>query len=150
MDDVKVVSAKEFNDLTVKPKGSPSVQVQEQFELSLGLSRDELLELEEKASMPVNLQRALIAKLSAYIDFCMAKDLREKGFITDYSRRFIELYNTILQNTHKELYGEKQITMGHVRVTHSAVMQKVREFSNVVDVDFVDSSKPDADGGSGE
>jgi len=137
---MKEVTKADFDNVVVTPRKSPSLDVSEALQDVTGISAQELREIEDKALRPFELQKSLVAKLAAYVDFLVAKELREKGFLSDYARRYIELYNTILQNLHKELYGEKQVISGDVKVTHSAIMSEVRRFSrrdpDVVDADF--------------
>jgi hypothetical protein len=135
---MKEVSKRDFDGVSVPDKMLVSGKSDAVLCEVTGVSNEELLELERMASNPSLLQKSLVAKLCVYVDFCFAKDLREKGFVTDYTRKFIELYNSILSVLHKELYGEKQVNVGTLLVTHSMIMNEVRKSSRVVDVEFVE------------
>lgn len=136
---MKDISREDFESAVVAlpKKVSTSVSSGESLAEVTGITNEELEELERQAGNPSGLQKSLVAKLSAYVDFCFAKDLREKGFVTDHTRKFIELYNFILSTLHKELYGEKQVSVGTLRVTHSMIMNEVRKSSKIVrDAEF--------------
>jgi hypothetical protein len=97
---------------------------------------EELNEIERLATTPLKLQKSLVAKLAAYTDYIIAHDLKEFGIITDNTRKMIDLYNSLLVNMHKELYGEKQVSVGEVKVTHSMIMNEVRKHSKIIDAEF--------------
>lgn len=132
---MKEITRKEFEDVQIEPRKSTSLKLEETMDEVMGVTPEEIAELEKEAQMPVKLQTKLIAKLAKYVDYMIEKDLREKKMISDYTRRFIELYNSVLGNVHKELYGEKQITIGSVKVTHSMIMQEIRKSAKIIDVE---------------
>jgi hypothetical protein len=134
---MKEISKSDFDNVSILPKSELSNGVVEAFDAVVGISPAELEELERQASVPSNLQKSLVAKLGAYVDFMFKKDLKEKGYITDYTRKFIELYNSILSVLHKELYGEKQVNVGTLKVTHSMIMSEVRKSSKIIDAEVV-------------
>ena len=80
----------------------------EEINLTEHVNNEELLKKTiELTNYPIDLQKQLAAKMKLFIDNRITKDLEEKGYLTDYTRRNIELYEKILNNLHKNLYGEK-------------------------------------------
>lgn len=92
----------------------------EEINLTEHLHNEELLKKTiEQTNYPIELQKQLAAKMKLFIDNRIAKDIEEKGYLTDYTRRNIELYEKILNNLHKNLYGEKSINLNlHERISH--------------------------------
>jgi len=75
------------------------------------LSEKEVNIIIKKLEQPVDLQKELAAKLKLYIDQRMNKELAEKGYLSDFVRRWISEYNELLDRIQKNLYGDKSAMM---------------------------------------
>ena len=105
----------------------------EEINLTEHVNNEELLKKTiELTNYPIDLQKQLAAKMKLFIDNRITKDLEEKGYLTDYTRRNIELYEKILNNLHKNLYGEKSINLNlHEKISHVQLGEFLRN-NNIV------------------
>jgi hypothetical protein len=133
---MKEITKSDFDNVVLPAKSEVEIKTNKSLQLVTGITEEELAELERQSNVPVNLQRSLVAKLGAYTDYCIGKDLAEKSYITDHTKKFIELYNNTLTILHKEIYGDKQVSVGTLKVTHSMIMNEVRKSSKIIDAEF--------------
>jgi len=94
----------------------------------------EIIELFDK---PVERQKEMAAKIKLYLDERIAEDIRESKVIKESTRRFIELYNELIDKLHKNLYGEKSVNLHLHKVSHDHISQLIRkhaqQYSQVYD-----------------
>lgn len=97
---------------------------------------------------PVESMKKLAATLGHYIELKSKRELKDNGFLSDYTRRWVSLYNDLLNNLQKSMYGEKSMSLHmHGKVSHAQVNTLIRKHSgkkvteeeaesDVVDVEF--------------
>lgn len=94
------------------------------------LSESEVNIIIKKLEQPVDLQKELAAKLKLYIDSRMNKELSEKGYLSDFVRRWISEYNELLDRIQKNLYGDKSVSIHLHKVSHSNISSMMRKYKN--------------------
>ena len=76
---------------------------------------------------PVDAQKELAVQIKIFLDKRIAKEYKEKGILSDYTRRWVESYNNILEKIQRALHGDKSVNLHLHKVTHSQVALKMRE-----------------------
>jgi len=94
------------------------------------LSEKEVNIIIKKLEQPVDLQKELAAKLKLYIDQRMNKELTEKGYLSDFVRRWISEYNELLDRIQKNLYGDKSVNIHLHKVSHSNISAMMRKYKD--------------------
>jgi len=94
------------------------------------LSEKEVNIIIKKLEQPVDLQKELAAKLKLYIDQRMEKELSEKGYLSDFVRRWISEYNELLDRIQKNLYGDKSVNIHLHKVSHSNISAMMRKYKD--------------------
>jgi len=67
------------------------------------------------------------------LDFQIDTELKKRGFLSDFTRRWVKEYNEILDRIQKSLYGDKSISLHYHKVSHAAIAAKVRKYKEVSD-----------------
>jgi hypothetical protein len=96
-------------------------------ELSPNVDDKTLSSLIEDMQHPVKAQQHLAVQIKTYLDDKIKKELAKDGTLTDHTRRWVETFNTILENIQKALYGDKTVNMHVHAVTHGDIAAKIRE-----------------------
>ena len=91
------------------------------------LSDDEFNFLLESMNNPANAQKQVAVQIKCFLDHRIKQEMKDKGVLSDHTRRWVESYNTILTSLHKELYGEKSVNLHLHKVSHSHIMSKIRK-----------------------
>lgn len=94
------------------------------------ISEEEIAKLLEEMQNPVQAQQRLAVQVKHFLDNRIKEEMKEKGFLTDATRRWVESYNSILEKIQKALYGDKNVTLNLTKVTHSQIATKMREAEN--------------------
>jgi len=99
----------------------------EQMQIILSLDPSEVEEAVRKFGNPVELQKKLAVQIKNFLDSQIKRELDEKGYLSDSTRRWVESYNNILEKIQKAMYGEKNTNL-HVQViSHGEIAAKMRE-----------------------
>ncbi len=88
-----------------------------------------LQELKDSMNMPLDVQKELAAKLKLYVDVKLEEEWKDKGYITESTRKWVEVLNNLLDKMHKEMYGDKHTNMNVHIVTHSDISTKLRNIT---------------------
>ena len=92
------------------------------------MTDDDFAVLVKAMSSPIESQKELAAQLKYYLEGRMARELRDKGVLSDHTRRWTTTYNTVLDNIQKSLYGNKSVSMNfHKVISHSDVSLRIRD-----------------------
>jgi len=94
------------------------------------LTEGEFNKLLVEMQNPVQAQQRLAVQIKSFLDKRIEKEMKEKGFLTDHTRRWVESYNNILEKIQKALHGDKSVTLNLHKVTHSQIATKMREAMN--------------------
>jgi len=116
-DDLDKVELKDDEGLT--PAESPIMR------------EEELKAIITKLEQPVEIQKDLAARLKLFLDRRMKEEMQKKGFLSDFTRRWVSEYNDLLDRIHKNLYGEKSINLHIGKVTHAHIASLMRDFKDV-------------------
>jgi len=84
-------------------------------------------ELLVKMQNPVEAQKELAVKIKMFLDKKIDEEMNDKGFLSDYIRRWVSEYNNILEKIQKALYGDKSVNLHMHKVTHSQIAAKIRK-----------------------
>lgn len=90
------------------------------------LTESEFQSLLNKLENPVEAQKHLAVKIKFFLDKRMSKELLDKGLLSDHTRRWVKDYNTLLDNIHKNIHGDKSVNLHVLAVSHSQVGAKIR------------------------
>ena len=91
------------------------------------LTEGEFNNLLEQMQNPVRAQQRLAVQVKNFLDGRIKKEMKDKGFLSDHTRRWVESYNNILEKIQKALHGDKSVTLNLHKVTHSQIATKMRE-----------------------
>lgn len=116
---MEMVNKKKFDK--VKPL------VKEELKADHELTENEFQKLLEDMQNPVKAQQHLAVQIKNYLDKKMKTEMEEKGYMSDHTRRWADLYNQVLEKIQKALYGDKSINLHVHKVTHSQIAAKMRE-----------------------
>lgn len=86
----------------------------------------------ENMSLPVDEQKRVAVKLKNFLEYLYDKDMAERGFLSDYTRRWYKEYSELLDRIHKSLYGEKNVNlnMTQINVSHAHIAAKIRKIES--------------------
>ena len=123
---METVDEKTFNDIVIP---------EESGDLAPGkmalMTKDDLKDLVKSHEHPVERQKELAAKLKFYIDARMALEFKD-GIITDHTRRWVKLYNNLLENIQKAIYGDKTHHLHEHRVSHATIAMQMRKYDDII------------------
>lgn len=119
---MQVVDKKKYEEAEKlpSPKASSSLIPEELTEETLKQYMDDMMN-------PVDAQRRLAAQIKHFLDNQVKKDMKEKGYLSDYTRRWAETYNNLLEKIQKALYGDKSVNLHLHKVSISQVAQRIRQ-----------------------
>ena len=121
---MEIIDKKEFDN-------APAVPIPEDNPSNVPLlTEEEVNVIIKKLEQPVDLQKELAAKLKLYIDQRMNKELTEKGYLSDFVRRWISEYNELLDRIQKNLYVDKSVNIHLHKVSHSNISAMMRKYKN--------------------
>jgi len=90
------------------------------------ISDEKFKELLEQMANPVHAQQQLAVQVKTFLDARIKSEMKEKGFLSDHTRRWVEQFNKILDSIQKSLYGDKSVNLHVHKITHSAIAAKMR------------------------
>lgn len=124
---MKEISEAEFNATT------PLVIVTEKSKLAtIRENEDEWNKLLKEMETPLNAQRELATKMKIFVDEQIEADIKGYNKITESTRKFIQDYNNMLSNLHKNTFGDK--TSVDINISNSMIASKIRQASKIVDI----------------
>lgn len=95
------------------------------------LNEDDVKVIQQQLDQPIDLQKHLTAKVKIYVDEIMAKDMKEKGYLTEQTRKWVETYNQQLDSLHKKSGGDTNIHLHLGKVTHAHISGLMTKYKNV-------------------
>jgi hypothetical protein len=93
------------------------------------LNEKEFKQMLEDMQNPVKAQQHLAVQIKNFLDQRIGKEIKEKGYLSDHTRRWVESYNSILEKIQKALYGDKSVNLHLHKVTHSQIAEQIRRYS---------------------
>jgi len=99
-------------------------------------------ELLIKMQNPVEAQKELAVQIKQFLDQQIKKEMETKGYLSDFVRRWVSDYNTILEKLQKSLYGDKSVNLHMHKITHSQIAAKIRK---VTEEENIKDEKPKTD-----
>ena len=137
---MKVVGKKELEEA----KKLPPVPEKKNYTEKTVLSEKEIEEAIRDMANPVEAQKRLAVQVKNFLDQRIKEDMETKGFLSDHTRRWCDLYNNILEKIQRALYGDKASSVNlHLigNVTHSQVAARIRRATETEIVDEVIEEK---------
>ncbi len=113
------ISEDEFNAIKVNRP--------EKKELGPELSKSQIDKMIVEMENPVDAQKELAVQIKIFLDQRIAREMEEKGYLTDNTRRWVDSYNTVLEKIQKALHGDKSVSLHLHKVTHSQIAAKMRD-----------------------
>ena len=120
------ISQKEFD----RAKALHPEKVEDDYK---GLTESEFAKLLAEMQNPVQAQQHLAVSIKAFLDKRITEEMKEKGFLSDHTRRWVESYNNILEKIQKALHGDKSVNLHLHKVSHSDISTKIRESVVVIE-----------------
>lgn len=97
------------------------------------LTESEFARLLGEMQNPVQAQQHLAVKIKSFLDKRITDEMKDKGFLSDHTRRWVESYNNILEKIQKALHGDKSVNLHLHKVSHSDISTKIRESVVVIE-----------------
>jgi len=97
------------------------------------MSDEEFTNLVKQMDDPLQAQKILAAKICHYLGQQIDMDLHNKKILSDHTRRWVELYNNMVEKIHKEQFGEKSVNLHVHTISHSDIASKIREANKNAD-----------------
>ena len=80
---------------------------------------------------PVQAQKSLAVKIKHFLDKRIALEMKDKGYLTDSTRKWVETFNNTLEKIQKALYGDKSVNLHmHKIVSHGQIAARMRKIEN--------------------
>lgn len=92
-----------------------------------GMSERDFKKMLEEMQNPVLVQQNLAVTVKTFLDKRIAKEMLDKGVLSDGTRRWVESFNSILEKIQKALKGDKNISLNSNKISHSQIATKMRE-----------------------
>jgi uncharacterized protein with von Willebrand factor type A (vWA) domain len=92
---------------------------------------------------PLQAQLRLAAQLKNFLDKQIATDFANKGSLSDHTRRWVETYNTVLNDLRKTLSSKEGTAATHT-ISHSDIAAKIRSINLGSDNTPAKTNSPDA------
>jgi len=136
---VKILSEEEFEE---KNREYEELPTEKQIEVNAELKGIPIikeaeitgnLELFDK---PVEMQKELASKIKSFVDNKIAAELKETGFLTDFTRRWVKDYNEILDKLHKNIYGDKSLNLHLHKVSHAQIRGMINKYKDLEEDKF--------------
>ena len=126
-----------MDEITVDELDGVDGDVSVRSDKAIVLSEEKLACLEKDLSLPVNAQKQLAAKVKLFLDAGITRELADKGYLSDYTRRWVHLYNSLLDSIQKSLFGDKSVSLHLHKVSHAHIASKIKEFASdeILDVE---------------
>ena len=86
-------------------------------------------EMMEEMENPILAQKQMAVKIKHFLDRRIDKEMREKKYLSDHTRRWVESYNNLLEKIQKAMYGEKSVNLHIHKVTHGQIAARMRKVS---------------------
>ncbi len=74
-------------------------------------------------------QKELAIQVKNFLDHQIERELKEKGYLSDATRRWVSELKEILDKIQKAIYGEKSVNLHMHKLSHSQIAMKMREVS---------------------
>ena len=87
----------------------------------------EFNKLLEGMQNPVQAQQHIAVQIKIFLDKRLVEEMKEKGYLSDHTRRWVESYNNILEKIQRALHGDKSVSLHLHAITHSQIAVKMRE-----------------------
>ncbi|HEA46465.1 MAG TPA: hypothetical protein ENH99_01660 [Candidatus Pacearchaeota archaeon] len=114
------ITQKQFDKATALQPEKIEKETKEIAEVDFKILLDEM-------QNPVLAQQHVAVKIKIFLDKRMDKEMEEKGYLTDHTRRWVESYNNILEKIQKALHGDKSVNLHLHAISHSQIATKMRE-----------------------
>jgi len=100
----------------------------------IALDEESISKAITKLDSPVQVQKELASKIGIFLDQQMDKELSTIGSLSDLTRRWVEVYKDLLDNIHKNMYGDKSMNLQfHTKISHAQIGALMRK--NIINDD---------------
>jgi len=121
MGKIQIVSSEDIEKLLSTPLPTAAKDEEQIF------SPEDTEILLKKLDRPVDFQKDMAVRIKAFLDKKMAKEMRDKGELSDYTLRWVKVYNDLLVDIDKSINGQKKVNLHLVKVTHAHIASQVRK-----------------------
>jgi len=95
------------------------------------MSQEEVDKVLKKMDQPVESLKEMAAKIKIFLDSRMKDEYEGKGYLSDYTRRWVVVYNDLMDRIEKALHGEKSVHLHLGKITHAHISGLMRKYKNV-------------------
>jgi len=127
-----VIDKDEFENIEVPKKKEsdvPEDMTEEKFRRLLDCMNKPAEEMKQSA-----------IRIKIFLDVQIKKDMETKGFLTDFTRRWMKDYNDLLKELQKALYGDKSTNLHLHAVSHSTIASKMRKHKKCKTTEHLENS----------
>ena len=83
-----------------------------------------------KLEHPVEVQKELAVQVKRFLDHHINRELRDKGVLSEFTRRWVSEYNEILDRIQKSLFGDKSVNLHLHKISHSHIASQMRKYGS--------------------
>lgn len=94
---------------------------------------EDLERVQEALETPTNIQSELAAKIKIFLDEKMEEEMKNQGYLSHFTRLWIKEFKDVLDNLHKNLYGEKSVNFHLGKISHGHIASEMREYSDEIE-----------------
>lgn len=76
---------------------------------------------------PVKAQKEMAVNIKIFLDHQIKKEMRDKGVLSEGTRRWIDIYYKALDKIQSAIHGDKSVNLHLHKVSHSDISTKIRE-----------------------
>lgn len=89
-------------------------------------SAEKFEEMMTELQNPVKYQKEMAIKIKIFLDHQIESEMRDKGILSEGTRRWIDIYYKALDKIQSAIHGDKSINLHLHKVSHSDVSDKIR------------------------
>lgn len=91
------------------------------------MSAEEFEERVNNMDSPVLAQKELAVQVKKSLDKRIEDELRERGILSESTRKWVETLNNILEKLQKSLHGDKSVNLHLHKISHSDISAAIRK-----------------------
>ena len=118
------------NTITEAELESVRLDVEDKPLTELKLDKETIDKVMAEMNSPIDKQKELATKLSIFINSHIDTELHTKGYLSEFTRRWVKEYNDLLDKLQKNIYGEKSVNLHLHKVTHAHIASEMRKYAD--------------------
>lgn len=91
------------------------------------ISEEKMERMLQEMQSPVKFQKDIAVKIKIVLDKQIANEMKNKGYLSENTRKWVDSYNKILKEIQSAIYGDKSVNLHLHKVSHGDISNKIRE-----------------------